>query len=75
MLPDEIIAQLNSEFQCREYQVQQLTALYAVGLQALSFVTNPLTPPGASPINIDSQHPRPHSNRQNLDHSILLPSL
>jgi hypothetical protein len=31
MLPDEIIAQLNTEFQCREYQVQQLTALYAVG--------------------------------------------
>jgi hypothetical protein len=40
MLPDEIIAQLNSEFQCREYQVQQLTALYAVR-QAPAFVTNP----------------------------------
>ncbi|KAH4481504.1 hypothetical protein HBH89_248560, partial [Parastagonospora nodorum] len=28
MLPDEIIAQLNTEFQCREQQIQQLAALY-----------------------------------------------
>lgn len=30
MLPDEIIAQLTSEFQCREQQIQQLAALYTV---------------------------------------------
>jgi hypothetical protein len=32
MLPDEIIAQLNSEFQCRDLQIQHLAALYAVCL-------------------------------------------
>jgi hypothetical protein len=30
MLPNEIIAQLNTEFQCRENQIRQLAALYAV---------------------------------------------
>lgn len=30
MLPDEVIAQLNSEFQCREQQIQHLAALYTV---------------------------------------------
>ncbi|KAJ4370024.1 hypothetical protein N0V83_005788 [Neocucurbitaria cava] len=29
MLPDEIIAQLNTEFQCREQQLQHLAALYS----------------------------------------------
>jgi hypothetical protein len=30
MLPDEIVAQLNSEFQCREQQIAHLAALYTV---------------------------------------------
>jgi hypothetical protein len=30
MLPDEIIAQLNAEFQCREQQIRHLAALYTV---------------------------------------------
>ncbi|EAT86614.2 hypothetical protein SNOG_05550 [Parastagonospora nodorum SN15] len=32
MLPDEIIAQLNTEFQCREQQIQQLAALYTMNI-------------------------------------------
>jgi origin recognition complex subunit 5 len=30
MLPDEILEQLNSEYPCRESQIQQLAALYNV---------------------------------------------
>lgn len=30
MLPDEIIAQLDAEFQCRHQQIQHLAALYSV---------------------------------------------
>ncbi|KAI8943363.1 hypothetical protein NX059_001378 [Plenodomus lindquistii] len=32
MLPDELIAQLNAEFQCREQQIQHLAALYTARL-------------------------------------------
>ena len=32
MLPDELIAQLDGEFICREQQVRHLAALYAVSL-------------------------------------------
>ncbi|KAH3909977.1 hypothetical protein HBH56_154810 [Parastagonospora nodorum] len=38
MLPDEIIAQLNTEFQCREQQIQQLAALYTAHLPCPSFL-------------------------------------
>jgi origin recognition complex subunit 5 len=31
MLPDEIIAQLAAEFQCRDQQIHHLAALYSVG--------------------------------------------
>jgi len=34
MLPDEIIAQLNAEFQCREQQLQHLVAIYSVRLRS-----------------------------------------
>jgi origin recognition complex subunit 5 len=30
MLPDEIIAQLNAEFQCRDQQIQHLAVIYTV---------------------------------------------
>jgi hypothetical protein len=30
MLPNEIIAQLSGEFQCRDQQIQHLAALYSV---------------------------------------------
>jgi hypothetical protein len=30
MLPDELIAQLDGEFVCREQQIRHLAALYAV---------------------------------------------
>jgi hypothetical protein len=38
MLPEEIIVQLNAEFQCREQQIQHLAALYTV--RASPFATN-----------------------------------
>ncbi|KAH8723563.1 origin recognition complex subunit Orc5 [Phaeosphaeriaceae sp. PMI808] len=38
MLPDELIAQLNSDFQCREQQIQRLGALYTAHLPSPSFL-------------------------------------
>ncbi|KAH7355922.1 origin recognition complex subunit 5 C-terminus-domain-containing protein [Pyrenochaeta sp. MPI-SDFR-AT-0127] len=38
MLPDEIIAQLNSEFLCREQQIQCLAALYSAHLPSPPFL-------------------------------------
>ncbi|KAF1364077.1 hypothetical protein EJ07DRAFT_101204 [Lizonia empirigonia] len=38
MLPDEIIAQLTSEFACREQQIQHLAALYSAHLPSPPFV-------------------------------------
>ncbi|OAL01814.1 hypothetical protein IQ06DRAFT_128625 [Phaeosphaeriaceae sp. SRC1lsM3a] len=38
MLPDELVAQLNLEFQCRDVQIQQLSALYTTHLPSPSLL-------------------------------------
>ncbi|KAJ4289578.1 hypothetical protein N0V90_010907 [Kalmusia sp. IMI 367209] len=51
MLPDEILAQLNSEFSCRESQIQQLAALYNAHLPSPTLlVAHGLTATGKSSI-------------------------
>ncbi|KAH7073999.1 origin recognition complex subunit 5 C-terminus-domain-containing protein [Paraphoma chrysanthemicola] len=51
MLPDEIIAQLNAEFQCREQQIEYLAALYSAHLPSPSFLNiHGLTATGKSSI-------------------------
>lgn len=74
MLPDEIIAQLNTEYQCREHQIRQLAALYAVRMISPTS-DDLLTIAVPSPITTISQRSWPHSNGQNLGSSIVLPPL
>ncbi|KAI0592689.1 Origin recognition complex subunit Orc5 [Pyrenophora tritici-repentis] len=51
MLPEEIIAQLNAEFQCREQLIQHLAALYSAHLPSTSFLNiHGLTATGKSSI-------------------------
>ncbi|KAF2024011.1 hypothetical protein EK21DRAFT_118208 [Setomelanomma holmii] len=51
MLPDEIIAQLNCESQCREQQIQRLAALYTAHLPSPAFLNlHGLTGAGKSSI-------------------------
>ncbi|KAF1938366.1 hypothetical protein EJ02DRAFT_505453 [Clathrospora elynae] len=51
MMPDEIIAQLNAEFQCREQQVHHLAALYTTHFPSpLSLNIHGLTATGKSSI-------------------------
>ena len=75
MLPDEIIAQLTAEFQCRDQQIHHLAALYSVRtpLKLQRHRTNNY--PGASPISTLPEHPWPYRDGQILDIALLLPFL
>jgi hypothetical protein len=74
MLPDEIIVQLNAEFQCRDEQIQHLAALYSVRMphRPNMHKTNNT---GASPLSTLSQHTRLDCDRQIFDPAILFPFL
>lgn len=74
MLPDEIIAQLSVENQCREQQIQHLAAIYTVRAPLFNYQRT-LTAAGASSFTTVPQHPRPGSNRQDFDPTLLLPHL
>ena len=75
MLPDEIIAQLTAEFQCRDQQIHHLAALYSVRtlLRLQGHSTNGNS--GASPISTLPEHPWPYRDGQILDIALLLPSI
>jgi len=75
MLPDEIIAQLTAEFQCRDQQIHYLAALYSVRtpIRLPGHCTNNYA--GASPISTLSEHTWPYRDWQILDIALLLPSL
>jgi len=75
MLPDEIIAQLTAEFQCRDQQIHHLAALYSVRMPARiqGHCTNSNL--GASPIPTLSEHPWAYRDGKILDIALLLPSL
>jgi len=75
MLPDEIIAQLTTEFQCRDQQIHHLAALYSVRttIRLPGHCTNSNL--GAPPISTFSEHTWPYSDWQILDIALLLPSI
>jgi hypothetical protein len=72
MLPDEIIAQLTAEFQCRDQQIHHLAALYSVGTST-RLQCNYTNNSGASPISTLSKHPRPYRDGKILNTTLLLP--
>ncbi len=74
MLPDEIVAQLNSEYQCRENQIQHLAVLYTVSRSTNQTLHSANCLPVAFALGSFTQPPWPHSDWQILDLTILFPA-
>jgi hypothetical protein len=73
MLPDELLAQLNEKFQCREQQLHHLAALYTVCVHSVYNSSTCITSLGASPISTLPQCSWPSSDRENVAPTLLLP--